>query len=176
MIDRRQFIGAAVAMLSGSGFPATRARAAHGHADLARAIARIEGDARRTVGRCGNLIPPMDSKQGTVKTSVSRCAAPSSCWQRAPCWLMSMPAWESLERRIRISEQDVVPYSPVTKTHVGGEGMTLAVICEAAITLSDNTAGNLMLGAIGGPAGLTTYLRSLGDTMTRLDLVGDSLE
>jgi beta-lactamase class A len=47
--------------------------------------------------------------------------------------------------------------------------MTIAEICEAAITLSDNTAGNLMLASFGGPAALTTYLRSLGDPVTRLD-------
>jgi len=47
--------------------------------------------------------------------------------------------------------------------------MTLSEICEAAITLSDNTAGNLMLDAIGGPAGLTAFLRSIGDATTRLD-------
>ena len=47
--------------------------------------------------------------------------------------------------------------------------MPLSDLCEAAITRSDNTAGNLMLGAIGGPAGLTAYARSLGDAVTRLD-------
>ena len=47
--------------------------------------------------------------------------------------------------------------------------MSLAEICEAAITLSDNTAGNLLLANLGGPEGLTAYARSLGDTVTRLD-------
>jgi beta-lactamase class A len=49
--------------------------------------------------------------------------------------------------------------------------MTLAELCDAAVTLSDNTAGNLLLAAIGGPAGLTAYLRSLGDKVTRLDRI-----
>ena len=35
--------------------------------------------------------------------------------------------------------------------------------------MSDNTAGNLLLDSFGGPAGLTGYLRSLGDLVTRLD-------
>lgn len=30
--------------------------------------------------------------------------------------------------------------------------MTLAALCEAAMTMSDNTAGNLILEAIGGPS------------------------
>ncbi|RAI31615.1 class A beta-lactamase, partial [Rhodoplanes roseus] len=33
---------------------------------------------------------------------------------------------EDLERRIIFEEKDLVTYSPVTKEHVGGEGMTLA--------------------------------------------------
>jgi beta-lactamase class A len=47
--------------------------------------------------------------------------------------------------------------------------MPLADICEAAITLSDNTAGNLMLAQIGGPSGLTSYVRGIGDPVSRLD-------
>lgn len=76
---------------------------------------------------------------------------------------------DSQDRRIRFARQDLVTYSPATEKQVGGDGMTLAALCEAAITLSDNTAGNLLLGAIGGPEGLTAYLRSIGDNTTRLD-------
>jgi beta-lactamase class A len=76
---------------------------------------------------------------------------------------------DSLDRRILFTQDAVLSYAPVTSHHVGGEGMTLAALCEAAITLSDNTAGNLLLDSFGGPAGLTAYLRSLGDSMTRLD-------
>jgi beta-lactamase class A len=47
--------------------------------------------------------------------------------------------------------------------------MTLAALCEATMTLSDNTAGNLVLKAIGGPAGFTAFARALGDPVTRLD-------
>lgn len=47
--------------------------------------------------------------------------------------------------------------------------MTVAELCEAAITLSDNTAGNLMLGMLGGPPGVTAFARALGDPLTRLD-------
>jgi len=43
------------------------------------------------------------------------------------------------------------------------------VASTSAIDWSDNTAGNLILRDIGGPAGFTGYARSLGDTLTRLD-------
>ena len=76
---------------------------------------------------------------------------------------------ESLSRRILYSKDDLVTYSPVTEKYAGGEGMTIGDICGAAITLSDNSAGNLLLDSFGGPAGLTAYMRSLGDAVTRLD-------
>lgn len=76
---------------------------------------------------------------------------------------------ESLGRRMFYARKDLVTYSPVTEKHADADGMTMAEICEAAVTLSDNSAGNLMLASFGGPAGLTEYLRSLGDSVTRLD-------
>ncbi len=47
--------------------------------------------------------------------------------------------------------------------------MTIGDLCAAAIDWSDNTAANLVLQTIGGPAGFTQFARSLGDTVTRLD-------
>jgi beta-lactamase class A len=76
---------------------------------------------------------------------------------------------EQLTRRIAFDASALVTYSPVTEKHVGGDGMMLAELCDAAVTLSDNTAGNLLLAAIGGPPGLTAFVRSLGDQVTRLD-------
>lgn len=74
-----------------------------------------------------------------------------------------------LDSRVQFAVDDLVPNSPITKQRTGGDGMTLAELCAAAIDYSDNTAGNLLLGQIDGPAGLTKYARSLGDTVTRLD-------
>ena len=57
---------------------------------------------------------------------------------------------DSLDRRVRYTSADLVTYSPTTKNHVGDDGMTLAAICEAALTLSDNTAMNLVVANVGG--------------------------
>lgn len=73
-----------------------------------------------------------------------------------------------LQQRIRYTPQDLVTYSPVTQAHVS-DGMTVDALCAAAVQHSDNTAGNLLLQLIGGPAGLTAYARSVGDTAFRLD-------
>jgi beta-lactamase class A len=53
--------------------------------------------------------------------------------------------------------------------------MTVDALCEAAIEWSDNTAGNLLLGLIGGPTGWTRYARSIGDTTSRLDRIEPEL-
>jgi beta-lactamase class A len=82
---------------------------------------------------------------------------------------------ERLDRRVVFTPADLVPYSPVTGLHTGAPGMTMAELCRAAVTLSDNTAGNLLLASFGGPAGLTAFARSLGDTMTRLDRIEPDL-
>lgn len=82
---------------------------------------------------------------------------------------------EQLDRRVVFSKQDLVPYSPVTEQHLGGAGMTMAELCHAAITLSDNTAANLLLASFGGPAALTAFVRTLGDRMTRLDRIEPDL-
>ena len=82
---------------------------------------------------------------------------------------------ESLERRIRYRKQDLVPWSPVTEAYADGEGLTLAQLCHATITTSDNTAGNLILASYGGPKVLTQFARKVGDKVTRLDRIEPDL-
>jgi beta-lactamase class A len=76
---------------------------------------------------------------------------------------------ERLDRVIPYGPGDLLEYAPVTKAHVADGGMTLGSLCAAEIDWSDNTAANLILDAIGGPAGFTAFMRSVGDSTTRLD-------
>ena len=78
---------------------------------------------------------------------------------------------EKLDRRVKFTTSDIVINSPVTKERVGGEGMSVGDLCAAAMTVSDNTAANLILASLGGPQALNDYARSLGDTVTRLDRI-----
>ena len=75
---------------------------------------------------------------------------------------------ESLDRRIVYGRDVLLPYAPITSRQVD-EGMTVDALCQAAVTLSDNTAANLLLAGFGGPAMLTAWLRTTGDAVTRLD-------
>jgi beta-lactamase class A len=76
---------------------------------------------------------------------------------------------EKLDRFVTYGAKDILEYAPVTKEHLKDGGMKLGALCAAAIEQSDNTAGNLLLDTIGGPVGLTNFVRSIGDEMTRLD-------
>jgi beta-lactamase class A len=76
---------------------------------------------------------------------------------------------EQLNRKISYGRSDLLDWAPVTKEHVAEGEMTVGALCAAAIDYSDNTAANLLLQTIGGPHGLTEFVRSLGDPNTRLD-------
>lgn len=76
---------------------------------------------------------------------------------------------EQLDRRVPFGREVLLPWSPVTEKHADGTGMTVAELCQAAITISDNAAANLILRTLGGPEGLTQFARLLQDPVTRLD-------
>ncbi len=75
----------------------------------------------------------------------------------------------ALTDAVPYSRSDLLEYAPVTLEHVNDGSMTVEALMQAAITQSDNTAANLLLGKVGGPGGLTQFVRQLGDTVTRLD-------
>ena len=75
----------------------------------------------------------------------------------------------TLDRRVFVDPvQAALPNSPRTAPNSGGQ-MTLAQLCAAAVQVSDNGAGNLLLQTIGGPSAITDFARSIGDDRTRLD-------
>lgn len=73
-----------------------------------------------------------------------------------------------LDRPMAVGAADMVPHAPVTCRHVGGT-LTVAALCDATMTWSDNPAANLLLPLVGGPAGLTGFARRIGDDSFRLD-------
>ncbi|MCQ0002718.1 class A beta-lactamase [Streptomyces sudanensis] len=79
---------------------------------------------------------------------------------------------EVLARRLHYTERYVREsgFSPVTERPENlANGMTVAELCDATLTRSDNTAGNLLLRELGGPTAVTRFCRSVGDGVTRLD-------
>jgi beta-lactamase class A len=138
------------------------------HGDFAN---RIAGTEARTGGRIG--VAALDTASGKrldhrseerfPMCSTFKFLAASAVLKRVD------QGKEKLERFVSYEAKDILEYAPVTKAHLKDGGMTLGALCAAAIEQSDNTAGNLLLDSIGGPAGLTNFLRSLGGQVTRLD-------
>jgi beta-lactamase class A len=171
MITRRRFAKGTCASIIGYGLNGglDRAGAASGLSDaLAGELARIEAESG---GRLGVAV--LDTLTGAQvghraderfpMCSTFKLLAAAAVLARVDAGL------ERLDRRFRFEATDVVVNSPVTKDRIGGNGVSLAELCEAAMTVSDNTAGNLILASLGGPDGLSAYARALGDPVTRLD-------
>jgi len=75
----------------------------------------------------------------------------------------------NLEDVVIYGREDLVTYSPVVEAHVVEGRLSVGALAEAIVTVSDNAAANLLLERIGGPAGLTAFIRANGDSVTRLD-------
>ena len=71
----------------------------------------------------------------------------------------------SLSQQVRITKAELplAPhYSPIRDKYPNGTSMTVSELLGEMITVSDNTATDILLERIGGPAQVTAYLRGLG--------------
>ena len=84
----------------------------------------------------------------------------------------------SLRTPLAFTRADLVSWSPGTERLVGPDGkgeQRLGFAARDAVVLSDNTAANLILAQIGGPAAFTAAVRRAGDGVTRLDRIEPEL-
>jgi beta-lactamase class A len=156
-----------------AGFASTHARAANtAAADAMNGMrAQIKAIEHRYGGRLGVAVVDSDSGVSVTHRSDERFPMCSTFKLLAAAAVLKRvdQGTEKLGRNVPYGPGDLLSYAPVTKAHVADGGMHLGDLCAAAIQWSDNTAANLMLQAIGGPAALTRYVRTLGDQVTRLD-------
>ncbi len=68
-----------------------------------------------------------------------------------------------LQEKIHYTPADLTPWHPITGKYLG-TGMTLEALSEAAITYSDNPAMNLIMKKLGGPAAITNFAHSIGNS------------
>lgn len=163
-MQRRQFSLGAGAALATAALGASGAQTA----DSEEALRRIEAASGGRLGVC--ILDTATGRRLAYRAderfpmcSTFKFLAAAFVLQRCDSGL------EQRDRAIAIpAKADLVPYSPATGPDAG-KTMTMAQLCDAAVTLSDNTAANLMLESFGGPAGLTEFTRALGDRSTRLD-------
>jgi beta-lactamase class A len=81
----------------------------------------------------------------------------------------------SLDERLSYGPEDLLEYAPATSQSVAQGFMTVDALAAAAVVVSDNTAANLLLAKLGGPSAFTRFVRSAGDSVTRLDRVEPAL-
>lgn len=77
----------------------------------------------------------------------------------------------ALADELPFGEADLLDYAPRVRAayEAGRRRMTIEELCAASIEVSDNSAANLLLGKLGGPASLTRFIHGFGDNVTRLD-------
>jgi len=171
MVQRRVFSGAmalaALGALPGCAAPAAdRAGAAR---RWGATLAHIEHTAQ---GRLGVAMLDTGSGLALGWRQDERFAMASTFKAVLAGWMLALvdQGRERLDARVQYAESDVVEYSPTSGPRAGaGGGLTVGALCSATVSLSDNTAANVLLARHGGPAALTAWLRSVGDATTRLD-------
>jgi len=172
-MQRRQFslglIAAAALPLwgcAGAGHAASRDATAR---QWAETLASIE---RTAQGRLG--VAMLDTGTGLALgwRQDERFAMASTFKLALAGWMLALvdQGRERLDARVFYGREALVAYSPATASRAGeGGGLTVGELCAATVSLSDNTAANLLLARHGGPAAFTAFVRSLGDGVTRLD-------
>ena len=75
---------------------------------------------------------------------------------------------DRLQQELSYSSSDMMPVSPVTEEHLVEGKLTIERLTAAILEVSDNTAANILLAHVGGPADLTLFLRKLGDNVSKV--------
>jgi beta-lactamase class A len=74
-----------------------------------------------------------------------------------------------MDGTLPIRQEDLLEYAPVVRANLKRGRLSIAELAKGAVQVSDNSAANMLLPLVGGPAGLTAFVRKHGDTVTRLD-------
>jgi beta-lactamase class A len=171
MTSRRAFVVAGALAMVGSATPSPVLLAASHKrfGNLSASLAQLEKDSN---GRLGVAVLDIGSGESSGHRTDERFAMCSTFKMLLAAVVLERvdSGKESLTRKIPIPATGLLPHSPATQEHAGGS-MPILDLCAAIVTLSDNTAANLLLASIDGPAGITRFARSLGDNVTRLDRI-----
>ncbi|MEA9556824.1 class A beta-lactamase [Xanthomonas nasturtii] len=169
MLNRRQFLcatGASV-LLAASRPSQAVSLVATPVAELRDEWARIE---RRSGGRLGiGLLDSATGKRIGQREDERFPMCSTFKFVLAAAVLQRVDKGElTLAQRVNIRASDMLSHAPVTERHVGGS-LSVGELCRATMIYSDNPAANLLFPLVGEPAGLTAFLRGIGDTRTRSD-------
>jgi beta-lactamase class A len=112
-------------------------------------------------GRAAPILVDADSRYAMASTFKLALAACMLAGAERRLWAMS--------DELAFGEADLLAYAPVVRANLARGHLSIETMCAAIVEVSDNSAANLLLRRIGGPAALTAFLRRCGDAVTRLD-------
>jgi beta-lactamase class A len=168
MASRRLFLLGGGCALVDACAPSPPAVSAAGGPDAARALSEIEN---KLGGRVGVFALDTGTLREIAYRADERFAMCSTFkWVLAASILAAVDAGQlSLADYLPYGSSDLLEHAPVTREHVAEGSLSVEALAQAAVTVSDNTTVNLLLARIGGPAAVTQFCRTHGDTVTRLD-------
>lgn len=140
-------------------------------ADVRSRFAALE---RRRDARVGVMAIDTGSGETLGHRSDERFALASTVKVPLAAVVLDRLSARDLEQRLSWTEADLVAYSPITELFVE-DGMTVRQLLDAALTLSDNTATNVLFDHVGGPGTVEDHLAELGDSVTSVDRVEPEL-
>ncbi|MEA3041364.1 MAG: beta-lactamase class [Sphingomonadales bacterium] len=73
------------------------------------------------------------------------------------------------DEELPFAPEDPLGNSPVVAANIARGRLALEPLTAAIVQVSDNSAANAILRRVGGPEGLTRFMRAAGDSVTRLD-------
>jgi beta-lactamase class A len=167
MIDRRTFVAGAVALAGCSRAPAPAAEPKR-KADL-----RFEA-IRARLGQGARLgVAAIDTGSGReIRFDADSRYAMASTFKLplAAFVLDRVEAGElSLDEELPFGPGDPLDNSPTVEAHLRRGRLPVRQLAAAIVERSDNSAANILLRRLGGPAALTRFMRGCGDPVTRLD-------
>jgi beta-lactamase class A len=162
-MDRRHFIGGTLALGASACIPPDQSPMGR----LAAELRLIEASGNGTLG-----VELFDTVSG-MSVGLNRDRrfghASSFKFSLAALLLQRHAAGQiDADKRVIWTEADMLEHAPFTRERIG-TGATLRELARATQITSDNPAANILLGNLGGPAGLTAFWRSIGDEVSRVD-------
>jgi len=142
-----------------------------GAADVRSRLAALE---RRRDARLGVMAIDTGSGETLSHRADERFALASTVKVLLAAVVLDRLSADDLEERLFWTEADLVAHSPITELFVE-DGMTVRQLIDAALTISDNTATNVLFELVGGPAAVDDRLAGLGDSVTSVDRVEPEL-
>lgn len=132
--------------------------------DLAAQIAQLEA---ASGGRLGVALYSQEDGLVFVHRGAERFAMCSTFKLALAAMALDTPGVR--DARLDFGEDDLLSYAPYARERAAIGWMSGKEAAHHAVTLSDNTAANLLLARLGGPGAFTAWLREIGDDATRLD-------